>query len=205
MPPAGLPARDILKLQGQTSIAWAVFDPGWYLATYPDARGAIAGADDATVLQYYLSHGQQRGHSPNIWFDEGWHLQRYPGPAAAVREGHVASAFDYYCRSGYRTRSPHWLFSEALYRQLYPDLSDDVLARDGIVNGYDHYLKHGAREGRIGHLLFEPLVYNTQISAELRAEADAVGLAASHALPKTEPLPLVADSGLEHEAWPFRP
>ncbi len=123
---------------------------------YPDARGELEGADDAAVLQYYFSHGQKQGHSPNIWFDEQWHLQRHPGLVSLVRDGHTESAFDSYCRSGYRNRSAHWLFDEVLYRQLHPDLSDEALACDGSANGYDHYLKHGAREGRIGHLLFEP-------------------------------------------------
>src|SRR5581483_9509192 len=109
MAQAGRPARDTLKLTGQTTIAWATFDPQWYLATYADARSELEGADDAAVLQHYLSQGQARGHSPNVWFDEQWHLQRYPGLSSVVREGHVCSAFDSYCRSGYRMRSPHWL------------------------------------------------------------------------------------------------
>jgi glycosyltransferase involved in cell wall biosynthesis/GT2 family glycosyltransferase len=174
MTSAGQSAHDTLKLSGQTPIVWAVFDPVWYLATYPDARGELDGAD-AAVLQFYLSRGQQRGHSPNIWFDEAWHLQRYPGTAAAVRDGHAASAFDSYCRAGFRSRSPHWLFNESLYRQRHPDLGDEVLARDGNVNGYDHYLKHRAREGRIGHLLFEPQVYHSQLATDERTEADAAG------------------------------
>jgi glycosyltransferase involved in cell wall biosynthesis len=165
----------MLKLPGQTTIAWAAFDAAWYLATYADARDALSGVDDATVLQFYLSHGQRRGHSPNVWFDEAWHLRRHPGVASAVREGHAESAFDTYCRMGFRTRSAHWLFNEGLYRQRHPDLRDEVLARDGSANGYDHYLKHGAREGRIGHLLFEPMVYRAQLAADERAEADAVG------------------------------
>jgi GT2 family glycosyltransferase len=165
----------MLKLPGQTTIAWAVFDAAWYLTIYADVRCELGGADDAAVLQFYLSHGQRRGHSPNIWFDEAWHLRRHPGVASAVREGHAESAFDTYCRTGFRTRSAHWLFNEGLYRQRHPDLRDEVLARDGSANGYDHYLKHGAREGRIGHLLFEPLAYRAQLAADERAEAGAVG------------------------------
>ncbi len=45
----------------------------------------------------------------------------------------------------------------------HPDLRDEVLQADGNVNGYDHYLKHGSREGRIGHLLFDPAVYLAQL------------------------------------------
>jgi GT2 family glycosyltransferase len=170
-----LSAREMLKLPGQTMAAWAVFDATWYLARYPDARAELSNSDAAAVLRFYLEHGQQRSHSPNLWFDEAWHLRMYPGAAAAVRDGHAASGFDAYCRVGFRFRSPHWLFQETVYRQRYPDLRDEVLAADGNINSYDHFLKHGSREGRIGHMLFDPAVYRAQLGADERAAADAVG------------------------------
>jgi O-antigen biosynthesis protein len=165
----------MLKLPGETTIAWAVFDAPWYLAAHPDARSELGDADAAAVLRFYLEHGQRRGHSPNIWFDEAWHLKMHPGPAAAVRDGQAESGFDTYCRAGYRFRSPHWLFQERAYRQRYPDLRDEALANDGHANGYDHFLRHGSREGRIGHTLFDPAVYRAQLDVEERREADAVG------------------------------
>ena len=175
MPETALPAREMLKLPGETGIAWAVFDASWYLVAHPDARTELVGADAAAVLRFYLEHGQRRGHSPNVWFDEAWHLKMYPGPAAAVRDGHAESGFDTYCRAGYRFRSPHWLFQERAYRQRHPDLREDALATDGHVNGYDHFLRHGSREGRIGHTLFDPTVYRAQLDADEQRKADAVG------------------------------
>jgi glycosyltransferase involved in cell wall biosynthesis len=165
----------MLRLSGQATVSWATFDAGWYLATHPDARAELGETEDATVLRFYLEHGQQRGHSPNIWFDEAWHMKAHPGAAAAVREGHAESGFDSYCRAGFRVRSPHWLFQEAAYRQRYTDLREDALAADGNVNGYDHYLKHGSREGRIGHMLFDPGVYHARLDADERASADTIG------------------------------
>ena len=175
MPPIGLTAREMLKLPGQTITAWAVFDAAWYLATYPDIRAEIGDADDTAVLAFYLDCGQKRGHSPNVYFDEAWHLNKYPGAAAAVREGHAQSGFDTYCHAGLWLRSPHWLFNEAQYRQHYLDLHDEALLAVGNANGYDHYLRHGNREGRIGHLLFNPAVYRAQLDQAEMAEADALG------------------------------
>ena len=157
MPASALPAREMLKLPGQTAIAWAVFEPEWYLATYADARSELGAADDAAVLRFYLEHGQRRGHSPNIWFYEGWHIKLHPGAAAAVREGHAESGFDSYCRAGFRFRSPHWLFQEQPYRQLHADLRDDVLAADGSANGYDHFLKHGSRVTKLSEVMMGAL------------------------------------------------
>ena len=73
--------------------------------------------------------------------------------------GHWRSAFDAYCRRGALDRSAHWLFDELAYRDRYPDLTNEVLAEFGIFNGYDHYLRHGVEEDRIGHLLFDPNIY----------------------------------------------
>ena len=175
MPPTGLPARETLKLPGQTITTWAVFDAAWYLAAYPAIRADIGAVDDAAVLAFYLDRGQKRGHSPNIYFDEAWHLGAYPGVAAAVREGHAQSGFDAYCRAGLWLRSPHWLFNEEQYRQRYIDLRDEVLLANGNANGYDHYLRHGNREGRIGHLLFDPAVYRAQLDKAEVAKGDKIG------------------------------
>lgn len=161
----------MLKLPGETTIAWAAFDADWYLTTHADVRAVVGTGDVAAVMAFYLEHGQKRAHSPNIYFDEAWHMTTHAGAAAAVRDGHAELGFDAYCRAGFRFRSPHWLFSEALYRQRHPDLRDDVLQADGNANGYDHYLKHGSREGRIGHLLFDPAVYLAQLDPAERHQA----------------------------------
>ena len=84
-----------------------------------------------------------------------------PGTVKTIRRsaprcesGRIASAFDAYCRGG-QSRSPHWLFDEPYYRRRYPDLTDDALQAGSLANGYDHFLRHGAAEGRIGHPLFD--------------------------------------------------
>jgi GT2 family glycosyltransferase/glycosyltransferase involved in cell wall biosynthesis len=157
--PLDRPARDVLKLPGETVIPWAVFDWQWYLRTYPEAA-AIADEDDpSTVLTYYLELGQKQGHSPNRMFDEQWHRRMYPRIAERVASGEWRSAFDAYCRRGALDRSPHWLFDELAYRDRYPDLTNAILAEFELCNGYDHYLRHGIDEDRIGHRLFDPHVY----------------------------------------------
>ncbi|HEY0182012.1 MAG TPA: glycosyltransferase [Rhodopila sp.] len=157
--PLDLPAREVLKLPGETPIPWAVFDAGWYLRTYPEAAAIVGDGDPAAVLEYYIEFGQPQGHSPNRMFDEQWHRLRYPPIAERLAAGDWRSAFDAYCRRGALDRSGHWLFDELAYRDRYPDLTNQVLASFGIYNGYDHYLRHGIEEDRIGHLLFDPKIY----------------------------------------------
>jgi O-antigen biosynthesis protein len=163
-------ARAVLRLPGATSIPWAVFDADWYREAHASVTAHLAGASATSVLEFYLEVGQQLGHSPNMLFDEAWHRQTYPGIAALVDAGEFPSAFDAWCRGGCCERSPHWLFDELEYRKRNPDVTDAFLARNGLVNGYDHYLWRGNGEGRIGHPLFDPAVYCAALSS---AEADA--------------------------------
>jgi GT2 family glycosyltransferase len=157
--PLDRPAKDVLKLPGETDVLWAVFDIDWYFRSYPEVAGLVAADNPPTALQYYLEVGQTRGHSPNRMFDDAWHRRMYPQIAEAVQAGHYLSAFDAYCRRGALDRSAHWLFDELGYRARYPDLSNDVLSELGSVNGYDHYLRHGITEDRIGHPLFDTNMY----------------------------------------------
>ncbi len=168
-------ARQTLALIGENRIAWAEFDPDWYLACHPEAAATLRGCGPEAVRSHYLDFGRQQHHSPNPLFDEAWYLERHPGVATAVEAGHFESGFDHYCREGHASFSPHWLFDEALYRARYTDLGDEALAAGEFANGYDHFLKHGSREGRIGHVLFDPARYRAGLDADAARESDAIG------------------------------
>ncbi len=183
--PLDLPAREVLKLSGDSVIPWATFDPDWYVRTYADAVQAVGSDDAAGLLRYYLETGQGLGHSPNIFFDETWHRKRYPGVAAAIANGDYASAFDAYCRRGSLDRSPHWLFDETDYRDRYPDLTAEILAESGLVNRYHHYLDHGSHEDRLGHVLFDPVVYLSNFAADDQSAIREGGVF-QHYLQRTE-------------------
>jgi O-antigen biosynthesis protein len=175
MPLLNKPAREVLRLPGATSILWATFDADWYRATYPAAASHLADAPPEAVLAFHFDVGESLGHSPNMLFDETWHRRVYPGIAALVDEGRFPSAFDAWCRGGCRERSPHWLFDELEYRRRYPDLTDTFLDRNGLVNGYDHYLWRGNAEGRIAHPFFDPALYRAGLVATAAAAAGADG------------------------------
>lgn len=133
--------------------AWCGFDAEWYAAVHPECGG------EAAALGHYLTVGRGRGLSPNMYFDEGWYRARNPDVAAAVAAGALGSGYEHYALVGYPSRSPHWLYDDATYAEYAPDLTDEVLVSFGCANRYDHYLKAGAREGRIAHLLFQPAIY----------------------------------------------
>jgi hypothetical protein len=56
-----------------------LFDPKFYLTTYPEA--AIGGG--ANALQHYLTEGWKKGYKPNPKFDPSFYLETYPDVAQA--------------------------------------------------------------------------------------------------------------------------
>jgi GT2 family glycosyltransferase len=154
-----LPAHQLLHPASAVRPAWAVFDRDWYLRWHADARAFSAGKPAEAALLYYLRVGAGLGHSPSPLFDELFYLARNPAIAELVRGGQYASGFDHYCQHGHRCVSPHWLFDDALYADLYEDMTLENLAAHDCHGRYDHYLRSGQREARMGHFLFDGQFY----------------------------------------------
>jgi O-antigen biosynthesis protein len=197
-------ASDILKLTGQSAFGWAEFDADWYLSRYPDVRDRVPLEDPDSILGYYLDAGQRFGHSPNLYFDETWYRQQNPAVVEAIREGKYASGFDEYCQAGYGGRSPHWLYTDYLYRMAGEELLHDVLRAEGFANRYDHYLRQGSRQGRVAHLLFDPVYYRAQLDATEAARADQLGAFQHFLLPPAAGKPEPRTSIYFDPAWYVR-
>ena len=166
------PAHEILHPACPVKPAWGVFDAGWYMHRYADARAVCAGQGADAALLYYLRVGARLGHSPSSLFDELFYLARHPDIAELVREGRYASGFDHFCQHGYRGASPHWLFDDARYADLYDDMTLENLEMHRFYGRYDHYLQSGQRERRTGHYLFDAGFYAEQAAG---AEVEALG------------------------------
>lgn len=172
-----LPAHKMLDPACAIKPAWAVFDRNWYLQRYADARVICAGKPAEAALLYYLRVGARLGHSPSALFDEVFYLSRNPDIAELVRAGNYQSGFDHFCQYGHRSVSPHWLFDDELYANLYEDMTLETLDQHHCYGRYDHYLKSGQREQRMGQFLFDGLYYHDRaIEAGVdAAELDAQG------------------------------
>jgi len=172
--------EDLEQILGPRTAArasWCWFDHEWYLQAYPEVHNAIDDESFEAARQYYIDHGRTLGHSPNMFFDEKWYLRRYPDAADEVATGEVGSGYEHYCTVGYLNRSPHWLYDDEIYTRYSPDLTDQALAEFDCVNRYDHYIKSGAREGRIAHLLFDPAAYRADVvgTSGSAGTIDAIG------------------------------
>ncbi len=157
-----LPAHQLLDPACALKPAWAVFDRAWYLRRHADARVLCQDKPPEAALLYYLRVGARLGHSPSPLFDEEFYLARNPDIAVLVRAGNYQSGFDHYCQHGHRGVSPHWLFDDALYADLYEDMTLENLGLHQCFGRYDHYLRSGQRELRMGHFLFDGQYYRAR-------------------------------------------
>ncbi|QDH16620.1 glycosyltransferase [Swingsia samuiensis] len=137
---------------------WKRFDADWYLARYPEIGEWMReeGYDD--LHAFYLNVGQRYGHSPNRYFDELWYRDFYDDVRRDLIQEKWRSGFEHYCEEGYKNHSAHWLFDENEYLRRYPELNSHSLAKEGFLNGYDHYLSKGESEGFVGHRFFDERV-----------------------------------------------
>ncbi|MBS1102097.1 glycosyltransferase [Gluconobacter sp. Dm-62] len=154
---------------------WAAFDAEWYRTRYGLQLREEAKQNGETIEldlseegleRHWKEKGARSGFSPNRFFDEEWYLRQNPDVREGISLGIFNSGFLHYCESGFRSRSPHWLFSEENYFSCNPDLSPHVLTSQGFCNGYDHYLAIGDQEHRKSHMFFDPEIFRSSSMAE---------------------------------------
>lgn len=138
---------------------WKAFDPAWYRQEYKTVLGDVISLSDADLKAWYEDQGAFSGHSPNRYFDEEWYRRNCSEALAEIAANRCRSGFEHYCRSGFKTQSPHYLFSERYYTSRSPDISLANLEKNGFANGYDHFLRSGDKEHRSWHLYFNPEIY----------------------------------------------
>jgi hypothetical protein len=138
-----------------------IFDEQFYLASYPWVKPAI----DAGIVKSGLEHFEKFGQAAGLtkvsrYFDEATYLAGNPELAPFVRtvnpNAPFASGLDHFIQFGYeegRTRvSPE--YDEAFYvannRDLLPFIQNGT-----FKDGYQHFVKFGAKERRFGTSFFE--------------------------------------------------
>ncbi|GAC86671.1 glycosyl transferase [Gluconobacter thailandicus F149-1 = NBRC 100600] len=153
---------------GSRPPVWGRFDAEWYRTRYArllreekllQSNGSVLDLSNESLEKHWLEQGASQGLSPNRFFDEEWYLRQNPDVRDGISYGVFSCGFLHYCESGFRSRSPHWLFSETDYFTRNTDLSLPVLISQGFCNGYDHYLTDGEQEQRQAHAFFKTSVF----------------------------------------------
>lgn len=135
------------------------FNPGWYLATYPDV--ALA---QANPLRHYLLTGWQEGRDPSPNFRSTWYLENYPD-ACLSGMNPLLHYLKIGISLGYLPVPPEMansepvseptkqletgldLFDPAWYLIVNPDVAS------AGMDPYQHYINWGKSEGRLAHSL----------------------------------------------------
>ncbi|RBM06010.1 glycosyltransferase [Novacetimonas cocois] len=133
---------------------WSCFDAAWYKKRYAFVPGLLGIHHDGEIFDFYREFGESLGHSPNMFFDEDWYRAVYPDILLLIGSGEFRSGFEHYCATGFRDRNPNCFFDEKFYCQTELCMSCEELAPHGLRNGYDHYLRYGAQEGRDASLFY---------------------------------------------------
>lgn len=121
-----------------------LFDPGFLAARapYDVARHCERDGPFTTFLRLLRAGAGELAVSPH--FDADWYRSRYPEAAGGRWQG----ALHHYLTNPTPTAfDPSPRFSEAVYLADRPDVAAKV-GPDGFRNGFDHFLRHGAAEGR---------------------------------------------------------
>lgn len=119
-----------------------LFDPGFYLSQW--APGAVHGL---TPLSHFLEVGGPAGISPHVLFDAVHYLSQRPEVGAAGTN----PLLDYLASPAAVAVNPHPLFWNDYYLARYPDVTG--------INALEHFVRHGASEGRSPHPLFDVEYY----------------------------------------------
>ncbi|MBF0869361.1 glycosyltransferase [Gluconobacter japonicus] len=83
------------------------------------------------------------------YFDPVWYLDRYPDVRREIADGRYSSALHHYLTNETARRfDPQELFSEEYYAASHPDVVA-CIDLGSFRNGYEHFLRFGAHEGRV--------------------------------------------------------
>lgn len=118
-----------------------LFQPDWYLATYPEAAES-----SLSPIEHYVRVGEKKGFDPNPWFDVADYLRK----SAAARR-FPAPAPVHYARKAWRKgKNPSRRFSVNLYLQMYEEV------KQAGIEPLRHYLQVGKTNGHTAfHARFE--------------------------------------------------
>ena len=119
----------------------SIFDPIWYLATYPDVK-----EEDVQPLLHYAMLGEQEGRCPGPYFQPAWYREKYKIPTNE-------SALAHYLKNRLGPYSPISEFDAQFYLQTYTDVAS------AGIDPFEHFIFHGYKEGRNPSAEFDTKFY----------------------------------------------
>ncbi len=124
----------------------AYFDPDWYMAMYDEVEDLIADGQYSSALHHFLTNRSAAHYAGSADFDEAFYATRYPDIGAAITAGALRSGFQHFIDHGrFENRQPSPWFDPHVY--VGHATVAKALAEDPTLPAFDHYLRHGKRNG----------------------------------------------------------
>jgi hypothetical protein len=89
-----------LGLEPAEPVATNLFNPGWYIARYPEVREGIEDATWTSALEHYLTNDTPDVYDPSPLFSEAAYLAAHADVREAVARGDVRNGYEHYRING---------------------------------------------------------------------------------------------------------
>ena len=163
-------------------MSFAIFEEGFYLASYPDVKAAVDAKRFNSGLEHFQKQGLAEGRtSVSAFYNEQLYLQKYPDVARDVSgAGTLKSGLQHYIEYGEAEGRSPGAFDELAYRQKYPDVNA-AIAAGAFSSGLQHFIRHGQFEPtRLG--IFTGTTGNDTITG-LGAATNLIGIDVQNPIP----------------------
>ena len=135
-------------------LSW-LFDPDWYLRTYPSlVQDIVLGAWRCALHHYLCNHTPSR-FDPQAWFSESFYAATYPDAQAAVTDGSFRNTYEHFIRFGaLERRKPHEAVDLGRHAQSLTVQAE--MARDQYPDAYAHWVATGGAQALAARPMEEP-------------------------------------------------
>ncbi len=136
----GVALVDFMRVAGYDAAAVCpFFDEIWYRSYYGSVADAFRRKNIPSGFYHYLRQGEEEGRRANPYFHENWF-------AHTIASAQPDMAFRAYADDRWKCNDPSPLFSETRYHRINPGVADAIEGQ-GLLNGFEHFLKLGAAKG----------------------------------------------------------
>ncbi|MFL5330112.1 MAG: hypothetical protein ACJ8C4_14515 [Gemmataceae bacterium] len=124
-----------------------IFDPQFYLNTYPDVADAVARGEFKSAEEHFRIWGDKELRVGNPLFNPFEYLEDNPDVRAAYQLGVATPMLHFETNGQFEGRNANRSFNTAQYLADNPDVNGLVVA--GQVSAFEHFWQHGQFEDRI--------------------------------------------------------
>lgn len=129
--------------QKEGRAASPVFDPVWYLRTYPDVANAVGADGHKGALDHFVTYGLREGRSGSFFFSPTFYLEMYPDLRDAFGDDYCRAAQHFIEYGVSEGRQASDRFAVAAYRAHNPDVDEAFSSNFRVMAHYTARVLYG--------------------------------------------------------------